>query len=210
MYHRSYAKIDVAKTFKKFSMKNSLQTFQITGPTFYGKTVHQPKYSETAWIHNPGLNNDTTITILPEENKMWHVMIEAKKVRKVKNFARFTNEKQDDNDFEKYTIEKDSIEAIEESFVKTFKNFTNIPKNNNAYTEILYNCFKKHEGWDGSLPCFTPLRCKTPKSVPNFKCKVAQRDYKVRRLADNIMLYLSKNPYSWKSSDNGCQLLRHN
>uniref|UniRef100_A0A914P1S5 Glycosyltransferase family 92 protein n=1 Tax=Panagrolaimus davidi TaxID=227884 RepID=A0A914P1S5_9BILA len=205
MYHRSYAKIDVAKHFYQFSISETIQTLKVAEPVYFGKTVYQPKYAETAWIHNPGLNNDSTITVPKGFGRMFHVQVEDSKIRKV-NDTYFFGEKEDLKTFKDFNpIPKNAIEKIMTEFILSFKDLPNF-QSNNFYTDILFECNKNHEIWNENLSCLTPFQCIEPKTDVNLKCVTAKRNYSVKYLNDHVF-YLPNNEHFWESRNDGCQIL---
>uniref|UniRef100_A0A914Z9Y3 Glycosyltransferase family 92 protein n=1 Tax=Panagrolaimus superbus TaxID=310955 RepID=A0A914Z9Y3_9BILA len=75
MYFRSYAKIEVAETFKKFSFEKTIKSLRKVDILDIGKTVYKTAKAEVAWIHWPGLKNASTATIPPNKGRMLHVQI---------------------------------------------------------------------------------------------------------------------------------------
>uniref|UniRef100_A0AC34FST7 Glycosyltransferase family 92 protein n=1 Tax=Panagrolaimus sp. ES5 TaxID=591445 RepID=A0AC34FST7_9BILA len=75
MYDRRFAQINVAKYIQQFSLYDTMKSLVVLNETVIGKSVYQTKNAETAWIHFPGLHNETTISI-PNE-KIFHVQIKS-------------------------------------------------------------------------------------------------------------------------------------
>lgn len=63
----------LARTFKNFSLGNTLQSIWVSSYCENGKSVYNPRLAETATIHIPGQRNEATYNVSKNFSLMLHL-----------------------------------------------------------------------------------------------------------------------------------------
>uniref|UniRef100_A0A7E4UMX5 Glycosyltransferase family 92 protein n=1 Tax=Panagrellus redivivus TaxID=6233 RepID=A0A7E4UMX5_PANRE len=179
-FSRNFSYIATTSRLETFSVADTLNSIYLTERSEVGKSVYNPKYAETPWIHWPGLNNTPTFVVPYGESYGVHLKYNydeppmktnyTKNIAKVVDVTRFEN-----HTFIDYNIAKATITDLADPSLE--------------YAEWITVCRNRiHRLYQIPVLMTYPKMCTTVTSCSlpdrNVNCTVAVRSYKTKCTQD--------------------------
>uniref|UniRef100_A0A7E4ZUD4 Glycosyltransferase family 92 protein n=1 Tax=Panagrellus redivivus TaxID=6233 RepID=A0A7E4ZUD4_PANRE len=189
IFRRNISYITTSSKLEDFSVSKTLNSIKIGEMSDVGKSVYNPKYAETPWIHWPGLKKSPVFEVPESESYAIHLKYNfdepptisepTKKITEVIDLSAFNNPT-----FINYTEARNNI--------------TDLPSSSLDYSDLITTCrMKLHTLYQipelviHAKVCTTITSCEIPKRDVN--CTIAVRSYRTVCLPGNQLCAILPN-----------------
>ena len=203
-----YCKLITATRFHEFSLEKSWKSLKISKETEIGKSVLIPGRSETAWLHWPGLGNESSIDVPSEKSlflhlRNWHYLDDYLKAPECGFNSCYGIEEFD-------VFEEESISEFSTKFYEEFQNNSGDFQTSGVYSAAIDECYGNFRTWfsryDTPIPCVTPISCPIPRTVEGFSCLSVHQHHVSKPLGSSIVLHIPQGTPVWSHNSNGCRV----
>uniref|UniRef100_A0A7E4VEL6 Glycosyltransferase family 92 protein n=1 Tax=Panagrellus redivivus TaxID=6233 RepID=A0A7E4VEL6_PANRE len=187
MFPRKIAYAVTSEKIDNFSLQDTVRSIQITDLEVVGKSVYNPRYTETPWIHWPGLNV-TNVFNIPSSSCLLHVDYSYDRPHNITSFTRKLSDVVDLSVFNNTVI----------NYAETAKTLRDLPDHTVDYAIAIGTCKKRlHILYQYprmstvSLPCTTATSCEMP--IRHINCTMTLRQYRKECILYNRLCAILPN-----------------
>ena len=159
--------------------------------------MYQTRFAETAWVHWPGIGNESAVDIPFDQSLLVHATpVTLSKKPQTYNFHRIQLPD---------LMSQNHIQNLSESFHSSLPKTLKL-ETFSIYNTLIFQCYFNYYDTNDQK-CLTPLLCPMPKRIEGFQCEVAKKEYTKTSVTENLVAFVSDVTVTWSSFNEGCEIL---